>query len=604
MMLMKNFKYYSLFTLLLCNLSFVAISAPDSTAPEDSATNKDSKESSQETFGYESLSPEMNLLISQSEFLKDRFDTCKKTSNNNEISTCMTENLETGQIAEIQKKLDEIRGNQGSTDASSRKPASTDSKDKKNPAKNSSKDKKVSIPKAGEEELRYEGRDRLAARTKVDPAVKKIQEYFHEKLKEALYNDYAKTGSDKDFKAVPQGAFFDMFKTQLGKNIISSFSSYCMEADRTNFKIDDKAAAKTNRIDNIKLLSDNPEKAKETFNKCITNVAVVCHEKVTDNTKTTYTQERACEVIDQVKAARQMLIATDKIKAQYNKVLGGSEDKDEGHNVKIDKVTTLTSKEVATESGFDKEVKAQQKILEKCQTDPENKECDQFIADAKKETALVSEYAIKTTLHSKKIDNLKKEDIVSYLQEQGYTKVQIKELLKDDSAVKTLKEEIFERYKSEKKSLIARMNKRLEKTTVNINSKDTKEDRAKILKNKLEESKARILKMKQNIYFTNIASSYLQIKDQNNKTKSNNRAMKAEMENSSFDPENNKDSRGPSSSQENMDVGFKNLKLEKGDSEEEKAGESNSSTTLNVDNINSSLLKHSGQKSDKKKKEQ
>lgn len=134
-----------------------------------------------------------------------------------------------------------------------------------------------------------------------NPGLLALQDYYSKRLEEALYGGAVDKNSDtliKTKRTADQKVFFQLYKSQLGKNILASLSSYCIEAAPVRisgpagtFSIpmiyEDKGERETKRKQNLKSLNQtatNPQSGESTlrassnWNSCITNIQYVCHQ--------------------------------------------------------------------------------------------------------------------------------------------------------------------------------------------------------------------------------------------------------------------------------------------------------------------------------------
>lgn len=215
------------------------------------------------------------------------------------------------------------------------------------------------------------GRYRTTMETtkKQSAGLKGLKEFFQKRLEEALYGEYQ---SDKGRfeKIADQRTFFELYKTQLGKNIIASMTSYCIDSSRYPMTSEsggkalplispDASKMEEDRNDNLKSLNNFDGKdieASKTWSQCITSINKICaigndsnrsEYKVidpktgTESNKLTYqdaldacenrlpddtsdkekvcieivdnSNARACNVTQYIELAKQSLLATNKI---------------------------------------------------------------------------------------------------------------------------------------------------------------------------------------------------------------------------------------------------------------------------------------------------
>ena len=110
-------------------------------------------------------------------------------------------------------------------------------------------------------------------------ALNALRNFYKNKLNEALYGGKVEEGSLlKGSRLVSQNIFFNLQEAQLGKNIIASLTSYCIEADKDTW-----------------LIPKSSEKRIEIRRSNLKGLSTYCYEKLDTETK---------EVIDCVKESR------------------------------------------------------------------------------------------------------------------------------------------------------------------------------------------------------------------------------------------------------------------------------------------------------------
>jgi hypothetical protein len=67
---------------------------------------------------------------------------------------------------------------------------------------------------------------------KKDKALIKIEAFFADKLKTALYGDLKDAANKKQVQVVDHAVFYDLFENRISKNIVEATSSFCIEAVR------------------------------------------------------------------------------------------------------------------------------------------------------------------------------------------------------------------------------------------------------------------------------------------------------------------------------------------------------------------------------------
>lgn len=108
-------------------------------------------------------------------------------------------------------------------------------------------------------------------------ALDKLEEIYTKKLEEEL------KATNTKLKTTDQQVFYELAKTQLGKNVISAWSSVCMDAGWVNQKIVIFDKANQNILDNVR--AKNIEALKEQTGKvsteryftCVASLPMLCH---------------------------------------------------------------------------------------------------------------------------------------------------------------------------------------------------------------------------------------------------------------------------------------------------------------------------------------
>lgn len=133
----------------------------------------------------------------------------------------------------------------------------------------------------GDKQKKYESVDVNAIQEGGDESLKKLSEYLSKKLREALYGDVQALAKEKKVQVVDHAIFYELFETQVSKNIVGAISSFCMDAvpdlyivyedivppagpdpkpakvkDNTAKKVEAKNALESVRKYNIKSLTD------------------------------------------------------------------------------------------------------------------------------------------------------------------------------------------------------------------------------------------------------------------------------------------------------------------------------------------------------------
>ena len=393
---------------------------------------------------------------------------------------------------------------------------------------------------------RFESIPLATLRQARDPAMEKLQQYLSKRLEEAIYGEVQKDGK-KMRRMVAHDRFLKLYKSQIGKNIILTLSSYCLDTDPNSSKHlipKDKDAREKARKDNIERLgrfnASRENMANSRWVECVQEIQNICS-KDNINSKYEGSRQRACVVTDYVKAARQNLIILATIEKAWDNVKkekkGGRfivENIVEYDGKKDDDLTSISSNELLNTSGFKEANENLAKNLEeRCLKGGEEDECAQYISQNKEELEkLLGEYRLRSFLVQKKVEDMKKEDIENYLKDEGYSEEQIALKLQDEDAIK---EQITKNYRERREKLIAHLQSKIIESSV---EKGTNFDASK---RKLEaihqELLARPERYKQLVHFNNIVSGYLSFESsetQKNQERRNIQSIVRELKDSAY----------------------------------------------------------------------
>jgi len=146
--------------------------------------------------------------------------------------------------------------------------------------------------------------------------------------------------------------------------------------------------------------------------------------------------------------------------------------------------------------------------------------CKKFLStetDAKKDS--LAEFGMRQYALGAQIDEKFKNDdeVKKYLKEEGYEQSKIDQMLSNKTDLEKVKQEIKDRYKSERDAIIASMAKKIESQTSTTEGKiDPTKDLSKI-KEIRKELSSRADELKQLVHFNNVVSSYLEIGKEKNR---------------------------------------------------------------------------------------
>ncbi len=400
----------------------------------------------------------------------------------------------------------------------------------------------------------FEGKELFKIEREYDNAIKKLGDYYFEKLHEGLYG--AKEKDDplawSKYRYVEHSTFYEIYKNQVSKNLIETLSSYCIEADKENSfiistKKEERAKVREKNIKNLEVITGEGLKATSLaftdWETCMQGIQHICYKTAyynkkkeliydysqdlgTDKADTEYSQKRACLVMDYLKNARQTILKVTEIQKLMNYVDGTSSKRIDWFKdiagielfsdakIPIDSLTGFTSSDLK-KSEMEKENTAIiEFIKKKCGNNQDPKECQNAIfADEEKTYKMAAEISLKTEAMLNRIEKMDDSELRAYLTEQGYPAKKIAEL---EKYREELKNEIIERYRTEQEALIDQLAQRIEsKSLIKITPEKQKEKIDRIL----EELTERPKEFGQLIHFNNIISGYLTVTSEGKRSK-------------------------------------------------------------------------------------
>lgn len=508
-----------------------------------------------------------------------------------------------------------------------------------------------------DDKLKYEGRnlsnlkfngvasDPTKSNDSGSSPAKKLEDYLFKKFTEAFY------GNDPQKKKMmmDHNVFYNLYQSQLGKNLISTISAYALDSELIINSADQQKSVclygqesdlKRIREKNMKALStingSSPE-AYQSWSVCLKNIQNLCsgedgfyspvtkakikviYPSITDDdeidrikdARIKVSKEKACSAYRYIKDVRQALIETEKLEKLANeKLKDGIKDglnplgEVESYDVnKNEELLTVTSQEVVTTSEMDKDYQSKKEALEKCSQDYEgNKaECDKFLSGSEDDkNKLITEYALRSKMQSKNLDeDLSKENdpdkknLERYLKEEGRTDAQIKEILaRQEIELDKVRESIKLKYKEEREKLITNLGNELSKR---VSLKDPQATTSQFANIKAEFDE-RPEYLKQVVFFNNVVSSFLSICPANedcskdtSKGSKNTMALEKELKSGAFVTEN----RGPASGNGNAQASVVDIEAikqiaPKNSSDTKPTGSTGSN--LSVDQINDMII--------------
>lgn len=439
-----------------------------------------------------------------------------------------------------------------------------------------------------------------------DPAVLGLSKFYGEKLDEILDPDKDKDKKNKGkILATNHRMFIDLYKSELGKTIISAFTSYCLDTNPDTCTsanpactLDDSESERTkHRKANIESLAtanlagDSDDSKK--WRTCISSVPKSCMNAKSSSSGTqSETVKRSCLIMDYVESARKNIIAADDQKKfydelavsnQYN-IVSNSREADP-KKLSTDAILEMSSKDVEVTL---KEPLAQDKTeFESCFKDDvvvNVKACEKYLNTNKDANEMaIAELGMRQLAQEGALEealNSSDSKVRDYLKEEGYSPEDIKAMTADKAGIETVKNEIMERYKNQKSAIIAEMTAKINGKTSSTDGKiDVKADvnKLKAIRNELASRSGDLSNL---VKFNNIVSSYLEVSKEGSKTKDRNTA-------SLF---------GEVADMNEADKKNADQQLKKANLKENKSADGSSMTNLDVKTINNEFLNYSNQK--------
>ncbi len=399
-----------------------------------------------------------------------------------------------------------------------------------------------------------------------DPAVQALSEYYGKKLNEILDPSQALTLEEQKagkILSTDHKKFIDLYKSELGKTIISAFTSYCLDTKDDTCHSGDPYCLiakkdedrKKDREENLKLLKSNgldlnsKSNQSKKWNNCIVSVPKVCEIKLATTAAAAseneeYSKQRACIIVDYVKAARKSIMVADEQKKFYDDLAkangtgGGIAENFQAitdeNKTSADSILAITSKDV--EDNLKKTTKDNLAEFDACLDKSKNineELCKKFLntktdvnSNSITELGLrqnAKEEALKEELNS---SNAK---VVSYLKEEGFEEKEIKSITEDKTSLEKIKTQILARYAAEKDAIIKEMARRIDSKTSSEDGKlDTVTNKSKLdtIRSAISNKSSELANL---VQFNNIVSSYLSIDTGNKKIERNTASLYAEV---------------------------------------------------------------------------
>ncbi len=416
-----------------------------------------------------------------------------------------------------------------------------------------------------DDKIRLTDREKnVAINYESDPAVAALSKFYGDKLDQILDPEKGLTSEERKngvILSVDHRKFADLYKSELGKTIINAFTSYCMETDpSTCCKKDDQDCAKNeirctidadpdkakaHKISNLESLKKGQVELKsgtaESFkwSRCIMDVPDVCESKKSND----ISKQRACLIVDYVKAARKNIMIVDDQKKFYDELAKTQGRSGIAQNIKIitdenkataDAILEMTAKDV--KDTLKDSTAASEKEMDGCFDKKTNQivnaeVCKKFLnTNTDANEAALAEFGMRQLAQEETLkEELKSSNarVADYLKEEGYSDQEIQKITQNKQSIEDIKKQITERFAAEKKAIIQEMSEKIQGKTSSANGKIDAADTSKLEKIRSEIS-GRSSDLANLVQFNNIVSSYLNI-DNGGKMERNTASLFAEV---------------------------------------------------------------------------
>lgn len=496
---------------------------------------------------------------------------------------------------------------------------------------------------------------------KKDPAIAKLEAYLSLRMRQALYGeintDLAKDvgkvaqNAEKTYNTIDHKVFYDLYNNQISQNMVSTISSYCIEAQGDALFTINKDAIDQTRKDNITLLrglddvekrlalrQNKPIDGSEHWNSCLTSISKICYAQTGSlycdgnsscENNFEYSKDRACAVNRSIRGARQAILANNEIKEHFQKSLTASptlehdntrlkvsfyDPNDEKRS--IQRISLFSSGEISSDKNeYSAEAKARLERFKSCydETKPpgqrvlDERACQEFLTDdQEQQEEILAEISMRTRAVAQQIDALEDDGIEEFLKKEGHSDDEIQHLV-EKTDISDLKAEINARYEAERQALIRQMAQQIETKTIKKDSgfkNSQTENKLATIRKELEGQEERF---KQLVHYNNIVSGFLTVTPEGkdaSESFANTEAIIVELGHSNFNPERDQAAsqdpaqRGPSSGlgDDYFERLNKNLEPVIANAESRPKNAAESSLVFGISDINNILLKYRNSK--------
>jgi hypothetical protein len=412
-------------------------------------------------------------------------------------------------------------------------------------------------------------------RTTKDQTTRKLEDYLKERLKKILFDE------DKEGAKVltNHAKFYEIYKSQIGQNIIRIASDICIfakaeqekDAQTGELKFhengdpvftgtiplgesrtakDERKANKDKNLANLSKVINGQPQSYWVYSACLATMASQCKDGG---------YKKTCNVLKYMEEAKRGIqdiegIHNEIAKLRVDKKIGGLESSETTDDKILAKATLISSGEI-DDAELTDIAKEEETTLERCvekSNERPTEECLQYLTNNDDKETIEAEFMIRQKaiemsviqkVEQGKSDPSKKIEIVTaILKEEGLSDDQIKRYLDKENKDANFDPlaDIEDRYTNQREAIIKELTDReFDKTSTQSGDETPNKEAFEELRQAAE---SRPNDLKESVHFFNVVGAFIEIKDDDGNTFKNTNALKNELENSGF-TQSNEDSR-------------------------------------------------------------
>ncbi len=405
-------------------------------------------------------------------------------------------------------------------------------------------------------------------------ALDKLGAFYSKRLAEELGSNTA------TIKINDQSTYYELAKVQLGKNVMTAWSSLCLDMGwdtgssperMYTFKDDSKRAEiRKSNLAGLNSITSDPNASGDnpfkSYSQCISHIALLCREangktKAQENAVTVdygqayasstpkiagntideddikYTRERACEIHAYVAGIQKQLQATEVVAERFGQGIdkgayfGAGVFKEHNYSndkaIKYDDVTTVTSGDVVAEGSYYRAIKDNQELLAQCSSPNPPPECKDLLSSAEQTEdlrATGAAFMLETKAVQEQIAKAQTEDDKRKLIQQLRPDLEVSELSVQDLEHEFQK--ISQQYRNEREHLISNLSERVRQLEASDDQGRTQSNMKTAADNLLKRGNEYV----QLMHYNNIVTGFLNVVKSNGEETKNTRVIQLELE--------------------------------------------------------------------------